>query len=177
MENQNLTNQSEKKPQMAEADRLIQVLIRDFSQHIEKETEPFVILLKGHLLLEYYLNQVILLSTTGVKNVERKGFYEKVFLVETTDKNIFKTKTFNSLKKLNELRNRLSHTLNFKITPSEIDPVGFCFEKEYVLKKYNNPDDEAFLLKWVLMKIAQDVFYSIYAEISKSKGLTPLSRG
>lgn len=174
MDVQSPTPQVEK--QKVETDRLIKILIGDFIKHIEPEKQPFVILLKGHLLLEYYLNQIVLLYAKGIKNVERRGFFDKVSLLKTTDGDLFKQETFSSLLRLNELRNRLSHSLNFKITPSEIDTVGFCLGKNYVLAKYENPDNEEVLLKWVLREIAQDVFYPIYVAVAKSKGLTPVLR-
>ncbi len=178
MENQNSTPKIIKpSKEDDDASRLLKVLIEDFSRHIDPEKDPFVILLKGHLLLEYYLNQIVLLSTKGIKDIDKKGFFEKIKILESVDANLFIDGTFDSLKKLNEIRNRLSHSLNFKITESEIDTVGFYFGKEYVLEKYKNPNNKEFLLKWVLKCMARDVFYRIYAEVAKSKGLTPIAEG
>ncbi len=175
MENKPSVPQINKKaPEVDEASRLIKVLFEDFSKHIEQEKEPFVILLKGHLLLEYYLNQIVLLYVKDARDVEKKGFFGKVSMLESTDKQLFKQEIFDSLKRLNELRNRLSHSLNFKITESEIDMVGFCFGKSYVLTKYKNPKNKEFLLKWVLKEMAKNVFYPIYAEVARSKGLIPI---
>jgi hypothetical protein len=86
-------------PLLKETSRLIQVLLGDFSKHIDKEEVIFVILLKGHLLLEYYLNQVLLLYSMEKIDVEKKGFFEKVAKLESINKNLFKEETFNALKK------------------------------------------------------------------------------
>lgn len=176
MEQQNSIPQIEKSPGEIEAKRLIDVLFEDFSKHIKEEKELFIIFLKGHLLLEYYLNQTILLYIKDIKNVERKGFFDKVSLLESFNKNLFEQETFSALKKLNELRNRLSHSLNFKITESEIDTVGFCIGRKYVLTKYKNHKSEEALLKWILLEIAQDIIYTIYSEIAKSKGFVPIPK-
>jgi hypothetical protein len=175
MENQQNISTTTKKDGLSEEGRLIGVLLNDFSKHIEKETEPFVILLKGHLLLEYYLNQLLLLYSKEKIDVEKKGFFEKVTKLESINNKLFDEEVFSSLKKLNELRNRLSHSLGFKITESEIDTVGFCIGKEYVLTKYKNPSKEDFLLKWILKYIATDVFFPIYLEVAKSEKSKPTS--
>jgi len=91
--------------------------------HLESKKELELIVLKGHLLLEMALGNVI--SRNNIKDFENYSFYRKISILnsmEITDsKNDEKRKFIvESLLELNKYRNKLAHEFLHKIEDDDI---------------------------------------------------------
>lgn len=82
-------------------------------------------LLNCHLLAEYYLEQLILISLKRgdiLLDQGHLGFSQKLLIVRSLD--ILKDDLLTSLKHLNRVRNLCSHSMDYTITESDLDSVG-----------------------------------------------------
>jgi hypothetical protein len=157
--------------------KLAHRFLNDFEFRIKRETDISVILLKGHLLIEYYLDQIILLFFDKEKDLRKLSFFEKIRIVE--ERKIFDKTGWvvdNIIKKLyaiNNVRNNLAHDLGFTITESELDSIGYTFGREYVLKKFADSNDDKpqlnNILIWMIRKISQELYLEMSAEIMTSE--------
>jgi hypothetical protein len=171
MENEMLPSAEEQ-----EADRLIKIVLEDFNRHVAKESDLSTILLKGHLLVEYYMDLILVLEYDTDINVDHWSFFQKIRKLDEDKKIGIERSIIHVLYKLNELRNRLAHNLDFKISIFDIDSIGLALGREYIIEKYKTEKDVRSLTLWVIKNIVGDSFYYIYAEIAKHKNITPLLR-
>lgn len=149
-----------------EADRLIDKINEDFRKHVAKGNLS-EILIKGHLLVEHYMDHVMLLIFDKKANVRKKSFYTKVKELGKTDCFADKEATIGSLYSLNEVRNELAHQLDFKVTFSQVETIGYNFGKKFVLERYAKGTDEKSLLLWALNRIMIRVTFPIWDALSK----------
>jgi hypothetical protein len=148
--------------------KLIDKVIDDFSKQLSLEKDLSIILLKGHLLIEYYLNYLIILTHDQEKRVDNLSFYEKIEILEN-DKCIKTRNIIPCLRQLNNVRNNLSHELNYIVSESEIDSIGFLLGKKYIFKKFDidchNTTELRELFMWVINKVLFNVFLPIFSAI------------
>lgn len=160
---------NEKKEGISSEERrkLIYKQIEDFSKVIESGDSSSA-LLKGHLLVEHYLDHIMILIFDKKANVQKKSFYIKVSELKQTKCFHEHETTIACLFALNKVRNEMAHQLDFKITRSQIDSIGYFLGKEYILKRYNPEYDERKLLLWVLDEVVFLVYFTIYWKITSS---------
>jgi hypothetical protein len=89
--------------------------------HLESERNLELILLKGHLLLEFTLESF--LRHNKIDDCEDYSFYRKISCFENFDITDKPKQTFiiNSLKVINILRNKLAHEFLFDLTSGELE--------------------------------------------------------
>jgi uncharacterized protein YutE (UPF0331/DUF86 family) len=126
-----------------ELDR-IDARVDSFSSQIEKnlpsDSSMTLIVLKGHLLAEHQINHLLKLCSENEDiNVEDKTFSEKVDLLDTESS--LDQKELKALTNLNKLRNNLAHELNYQVSESDIDSIGFPLGRGYVIKKFDIFDE------------------------------------
>jgi hypothetical protein len=117
--------------QSGEVNSLIELAVWS---RLYSETNMELILLKGHLLIE-----VLLESTLRGENIECENFsfYRKIQTLQNTklkERNCF---IIQSLKKLNEIRNKLAHDFNFDITNGEFELWALEVRKNLKGKKFS----------------------------------------
>jgi uncharacterized protein YutE (UPF0331/DUF86 family) len=152
----------------SEAVALIQKHLDEFSRRVAAETDTTTILLKGHLLIEYYMDHLILLLFDKAVHLSGLGFYQKTQKLK--EKNCLTGDVMQCLKTLNDLRNNLAHRLDFKISFSEIDSIGFNLGRTYVMDKFSSRGKtEKDLLLSVINQIASSVFFPIFNEVLTEK--------
>lgn len=100
--------------------------------HLDTKTDLELILLKGHLLIDQFLE--IKLERIGFQNRKNLSFYSKISAIEKLSFEQTKQKItiIKSLKKLNLLRNNLAHDYYFDLNNGEFESWA-----EGVLKKLN----------------------------------------
>lgn len=157
-------SEENKDTRTTESRRLIRKQLDEFSKHVSSG-DISSILLKGHLLLEYYLDHVMLLTFDKKAQLHKKSFFNKVSELKGTgcfpDHEII----ISCLYSLNKVRNDLAHKLDFKLVMSQIDSIGYNLGKEYVLKRYAVDMEERKLLIWVLDEIISAVYYPIWEKV------------
>lgn len=159
-------NQTEE--QKTEIDKHMRVLKEKLKRFFSEETPPDVLIIKSHLICEYYLNQILILKDKcNANQINRLSFYEKND--KAFDKDDKKQKTlFDLLRVLNKLRNKVGHELEYVLSESDVDSLGFLFGKEYVLEKY---DFETLReqLRNTLMLMVIDVAFVVFDIVNHQK--------
>ena len=129
-------------------------------------------IIKSHLLSEYYINQILILrEICSVKDIETWTFHEKIEkalnLTNAEEKLIF---DYNN--RLNKLRNKVGHELEYSLSESDIDSLGYVQGKDYILNKYEIETDLERLrsmLNNIVINTALILINSIAEEKKKEK--------
>jgi len=89
--------------------------------NLDKETDLQLILLKGHLLLEYILDTA--LKRNNILDYKNYSFYRKILTLEKIDfrDNVKKNFIISSLQSINKLRNKVAHEFIFDIKNGEFE--------------------------------------------------------
>ncbi len=89
--------------------------------HLDNKTDLELILLKGHLLLEYILDTA--LERNNVLDYKDYSFYRKILVLEKIDfgDNVKKDFIISSLQTVNKLRNKVAHEFHFDIKNGEFE--------------------------------------------------------
>lgn len=148
-------------------DKLIKFLING--------TSPDILIIKSHLICEYYLNQILILKEIcSANNINTMVFAEKNN--KALDQSVLNEKlSYDSLKILNNLRNKVGHELEYVLSESDIDNLGFLRGKNYILDKYSFEtlsDQLRSILTDVVIDIAMVLFKLVETEKSKQVNLT-----
>ena len=151
-----------------ELDHQLDQLGKLFDEHTKSISNLEYMALKGHLLIEYYLNLLLVLKSNPdeLKNIEDISFFQKVFKLKDLKLNNLKPWVVDSLFKLNKIRNNLSHSLDYKISETDIDSLGFNLGKKYIhrklsIEKISNMQN----LLWVLRVLVLELYKPIATEI------------
>jgi len=117
------------------------------------DLDPVFMILKSHLLAEYYIDQFIALGIPRGDIILNKGFSfsQKLTILESL--NIAEKNIIDSLGALNRLRNRCTHDMDYKISESDIDKIGFLQGKSYFNDKEYLGYDQKNLLHLTLIGI------------------------
>lgn len=142
---------------------LLRKYVKDFEKQVSKEADLTIIVLRGHLLMEYYLSHLVVYFHDREHRVDKLSFFDKLQIIEKDVTFIAGSSPFY---KFNDLRNNLSHELNFQISEAEIDRIGFGIGKDYVSLKFSkNIEEPGYLrdlLVWVVDTLVFEIVYQIY---------------
>ncbi len=116
-----------------------------FERACEGVDDPTLLILRVHLLMEYYLERLIHVSLKRGDRVITDGglsFYQKLVVVDSFD--ALKDSIVQSLKGLNKIRNRCAHDAEKKIALSDVEviarPLGaIC--TQYRTEHEHSPDE------------------------------------
>ncbi len=151
-----------------EFEKHFRILNEKIDRFLSKDKPVDVLIIKAHLICEYYLNQILILKNLCTANqVHRLRFHEKIeksFNKEiSTEKRIY-----DSLHKLNQLRNKVGHELEYVLAESDVDNLGYIRGQSYILNKYDfeNLND---LLHDTLETIVIDVAMHVYIMVDTMK--------
>ncbi len=158
----------------AELEKHQRVLIEKIKSFLATEKPSDVLIIKAHLICEYYLNQILILKKLcTAKQISEKGFFEKCNLaldITKADENECR----DSLLGLNKLRNKVGHELEYLLSETDVDSLGFLKGEVYILKKYDF-DSLQELLRNTLIGIVIDlslIVFSLVYDIKKHKEVT-----
>ena len=130
------------------------------------------LIIKAHLLCEYYVNQLLILrGLCSFKEVDSLKFWEKIKKAFENGKPNEKL-AFNYLNQLNKLRNRVGHELEYSLSESDVDSLGYVAGKDYILEKYKSDTNERRLravLERIVLCIAFIAINAIRDEIAKNE--------
>jgi hypothetical protein len=96
-----------------------------FKKLIPTLDDHLIILLKGHLLIEEKLWQIITTCVSDVRPLEscKLSFIQKLHIAKSLSGNFLKDEIYNTIKRLNSIRNILSH----QAEPDNIDDLLRAF--------------------------------------------------
>ncbi len=124
---------------------LVSKIIGSFQNVVAKEEDLSNVLLKGHLVIENFLEELLaVLNIEKTINIHRLSFHEKLkHIKESAEKDPAYLKNrvgkiLPSLYALNGVRNDLAHDYTFTISEPEIDKIGVNLGSRYILKKYSS---------------------------------------
>ncbi len=97
--------------------------VHDLSDQIPKINDVTLVVIKGHLVIERCLHEILQLNMSHQKHLEeaRLTFAQLLNLVMAISKLPLHEETFKSIRKLNLLRNHLAHNLPNEKTESMIN--------------------------------------------------------
>jgi hypothetical protein len=143
-------------------------VMEKIKKFLSGEKPADVLIIKSHLLCEYYLNQILIIKgISEAKEIDKLTFFDKnnkaFDLNITNQKNIH-----NRLSRLNKLRNKIGHELEYSLSEYDVDSLGHLTGKKYILDKYdfNNIED---LLRNTLIIIVIDVAFFVSSLVSVEK--------
>jgi hypothetical protein len=165
-----------KMPSEEERLRQIEIEIDKHSKHLYQKINKFlsldkpsdVIILKSHLICEYYINQILIFRNIHtIHEIDDKKFYQKIN--SAFDTNIPEEKNIlEKLKALNKLRNKVGHELEYLLSESDVDMIGYLGGKDYIIKKYDYTSIDV-LLRHILIMTVCDVSMFLFKIISAEK--------
>lgn len=166
MNNQN--NTEIKKQIESDVAKHIRVLRGKITKFLSEEKPSDVLIIKSHLICEYYINQVLIVKDScTAKEITNLSFYDKVnkaFDTKNSEEKILHDK----MTGLNKLRNKVGHELEYVLSESDVDTLGYITGKEYVFNKYDYPEIDG-LLRNTLTMIVINVSMFLFELISIEK--------
>lgn len=151
------------------------VLKARLDKYLASGTASDVLIIKTHLICEYYLNQILILKDIcTASQIEDLTFYKK--LEKALDRsNKFEMETFIGLGQLNKLRNKVGHELEYALSESDLDKLGLFEGKEYLIKKYEFDSHEETLI-YVLRSIGINMAVILQDVMEKEKAKLVVSK-
>ena len=117
-----------------------------FEQSLGEDTDPAIVVLKGHLYSENQLESLVLMKLPRGDKVLENGnlsYSQKLLLVESLD--ILPDNIISTLRGLNKLRNKFAHNLDAEVSHNEITRVGSPLGKKFTALKHSSKSDEKLL--------------------------------
>lgn len=99
---------------------------------VEGKNNDLSVVLRSHLILEYYLDRYIPLANPGVENWEqlRLNFSKKLEIANNKRTTI--GLIYPSIKSLNRMRNKYAHNLKYEPTENDFEPI-----KQFIYSWYS----------------------------------------
>ncbi len=163
--------EQEEKPQSTQDTKLQELPYQeDYDRFVKTIThdDPVMMILRAHLFMEYYMDQLIIAGLErGDIVLERKpGFIQKLILVQAL--NCLPSRIIDSLRGLNTVRNNCSHVMDYQILEQDVDKIGSPLGKEYLKDKAEYKNDTKALLVDTLIGLAAPLVGNTRRYIEKS---------
>lgn len=128
-----------------------------FMSIVPINSDPVMMILRCHLLAEYYLDRIITtkISRGDIITDSRFQFFDKLMIVEALS--VLRKDLVDSLKNLNSIRNSCSHVLEYKIVENDINKIGNPIGKTYVKLREEHKFDLKKLLHFTLLNIMAEL--------------------
>ncbi len=103
-----------------------------FDNMLHSSTDQMAIVLKCHLIIEYYIDEYIKYAFPSIKNIEKMNlrFANKVEMIN--NQNTTFGMYYKSLKQINSLRNKFAHNLDYEIRISDVNEIAV------IINAFNN---------------------------------------
>lgn len=122
-----------------------------FDDAIGDESDPIMLVLRGHLFSESLLERIIRLSLPrGDKIVESASFSYAQKLLFTEALDTIPDSVCSSLRGLNKLRNQCAHELGRTITDADVVKIGSPLGKEFTVMHRQSKYDPVTTLRGVI---------------------------
>ena len=119
-----------------------------------------LLILKGHLVIEYFLNEIINTSIPyGQKYlIDNLNFSKKINLVKRS--NFIQEDAVLFIIELNKIRNKCAHRLDYVVSDDDLDILGSTVSSDYVkIKVLNNKEDTLInLLNSIILNLVYDIY-------------------
>jgi hypothetical protein len=147
-------------------------LIGKIDKFLSDEKPADILIIKAHLLCEYYVNQLLVFrEKCSHQELESLTFNQKINKAfNLSDKK--EKVSFDYTNKLNKLRNKVGHELEYSLSESDIDTLGYVQGKEYILNKYDHETDVERLrsiLNTIVINVALLLINNVMVEKKKPK--------
>jgi len=135
--------------------KIVKYEFNKFKKSIKSTDGEVTMILRAHLLAEYYLNRLIEIELPCGYFItkEKLSFYNKIAIVKALDVLTEKKGIESSLYELNSLRNRCAHVINYIISEDDVDRIGLPLGQRYTQSKFNFLKDVKGLLYKTLFEL------------------------
>jgi len=133
------------------------------------DLDSTLLLLRGHLAIEYFINTIFNLKLVrGKKDLtEGLSFDKKLKLVNSMG--LINSDIFSSIKSLNKLRNKIAHEFQYRVNEEDLELLIKPFSKLVQNELVSNQGSTNELLINVLTTLLINLVHSAY-ELDKSFG-------
>lgn len=161
-------NQNKIETVNSEIDKHLRVVKQKINTYLTNTQSSDVLIIKSHLICEYYLNQILLIK----EKCDSRDIKDLSFFVKTQKafdlNNSFEKIIYLKIIALNDIRNKTGHELEYVLTESDVDALGYINGKEYILKKFDF-DDIQKTLHDILIDTVLDISLFLFRLISNEK--------
>lgn len=139
----------------------------EFEKNIEANDPIFTAIIKGHLLIENVLGNIIKDYVEDYSSLECKYFNDKLKLC--VGLGLIDNTLVPPLKKINKFRNKYSHNINFKFEEENLNEMISSLtstdksDYEQHISKYNNSKSKDSLYRGIVVFIEQ-IFVALHIE-------------
>ncbi len=138
----------------------LRILLDKMSFFDECENNRELLVLRGHLAVEFFLNRTIEEFLTNGSKLTRDNqlsFSKKMLVVGGFD--VLEKDTYGFIKELNKLRNKCAHKISYRVSGTDINSLGNILPKKIFskLKKKDNNRTLVNLLSSVLIDIENSI--------------------
>ena len=113
------------------------------TKHLSVTQSAETMLLRAQLLAEYYVNSLLAFALPigegYIFSGDKTRFSDKLKKLQNIK--LLRENQIEAIIRLNRLRNKFGHEIDYKVTESDLDYLGFCFGKKYFQDKYNLGED------------------------------------
>lgn len=109
---------------------------REFFLGLNNKDELFTVIIKGHLLIENSLENLLKKFVENYKVLNYKYFSEKLNLCYALE--LITESTYRALNKVNKIRNKYGHDINFKFEQKHLDDMISSLSKNDKLEYEEN---------------------------------------
>lgn len=105
-----------------------------FSKHFPRNDDLMLIIIKGHLLIEVEINNLLTLLVKNGKHLEKAklNYHQKICLLKSLLlKGTSKGTLFNRIEMINNIRNQIAHNLEPKELDGKVRNLLYCLLPEW----------------------------------------------
>ncbi|MGH4140739.1 hypothetical protein [Clostridium sp.] len=104
-------------------EKFIQENLHKYFQKLSSVREPIVLVLTIHLYTEFWINKCIELCSPKPKEILDKNFVFSTKLMLVYNMGLIPEQLYLNIKKLNTLRNKYAHNLDYDFTKSDLNYI------------------------------------------------------
>lgn len=125
---------------------------------------PRMLVIQGHLLIEHYIDEIFFWKLQRGELLKTFGFGDKMLILKAL--NCVDENAIYAAERLNKIRNKCVHGLDYKVTNDDIGNLGKFFPERYAAEKKKR-DKDSILLVLLITILAQFSFVVHYGNSQK----------
>ncbi|MBA3047587.1 hypothetical protein KKC83_06810 [Patescibacteria group bacterium] len=117
---------------------------------IKSQPEEIILVLQAHLFVENIIDEMLcsILKRGDILTENNLSFYQKLLIIQASD--IIESYLIDTLKRLNNIRNKFSHQLQYNLSEKDIDFIGAPFGERYKKIKKSDSEYPKVRLRWII---------------------------
>jgi hypothetical protein len=120
---------------------------------IKSQPEELILILQAHLFVENIIDEILcsILKRGDILTENNLSFYQKLLVIQASG--IIESYLIDILKRLNNIRNKFSHQLQYHLSEKDIDSIGAPFGELYKKIKKSDSECPKVRLRWIIYSL------------------------